>query len=332
MSKPLPEVRLRIVGQDNPSNPALEPIKTYDLRNALVEEFLASADLKPSSRKTYAQELKRFLEWTDERFISLTPRLLGQYKTYLETECLNPKGQKLKPTSINKAITAIKSFVGWVSEAYPEKIGNNVAASIKLISTPPLEAKDLSDEEVNQIASAVTRSPNLERDLALFAVLMHGLRASEVVALNVGDWDGTRLHIRQAKAGSIGTVPLLPGANSRIRDYLDSRRDAGESLQSSSPLFIVHAYHNAGNRLSYEGLYKLVKKWGKDSGISNLTPHRFRHTYATNLMLAGIDSLHARTLTRHKSEASFRRYTQRAMSEAAEQAFYRVMKMENEED
>ncbi len=320
MSKPLPSVHLRIVGQDNPTSSSTSPIKTYDLRNALVEEFLASADLKPSSRKTYAQELKRFLEWTDERFLNLTkplrggsresgvgsgafnttpetrelealpsirrlswagseepystvpipdsrfptpcakrltPRLLGQYKTYLETECLNPKGQKLKPTSINKAITAIKSFVGWVSEAYPEKIGNNVAASIKLISTPPLEAKDLSDEEVNKIASAVARSPNLERDLALFAVLMHGLRASEVVALNVGDWDGTRLHIRQAKAGSIGTVPLLPGANYRIRDYLDCRRDAGESLQSSSPLFIVHAYNNAGNRLSYEGLYKL---------------------------------------------------------------------------
>ena len=53
--------------------------------------------------------------------------------------------------------------------------------------------------------------------------------------------------------------------------------------------------------------------------------------HATNLMLAGMDSLHARTLTRHKSEASFRRYTQRSMSDAAEQAFYQVMNMENED-
>ncbi|MDX2229765.1 MAG: tyrosine-type recombinase/integrase, partial [Leptolyngbyaceae cyanobacterium bins.349] len=60
-------------------------------------------------------------------------------------------------------------------------------------------------------------------------------------------------------------------------------------------------------------------------GIPDLTPHRLRHTYATGLLLKGMDSLHARTLTRHKSEGSFKRYTKRAMAVAAEQAFYQAM-------
>ena len=41
-----------------------------------------------------------------------------------------------------------------------------------------------------------------------------------------------------------------------------------------------------------------------------------------HISLYGMDSLHARTLTRHKSEASFQRYTKRARAVAAEQAFY----------
>jgi integrase/recombinase XerD len=56
--------------------------------------------------------------------------------------------------------------------------------------------------------------------------------------------------------------------------------------------------------------------------LVNVHPHQLRHTFATGLLLRGIESLHARTLTRHKSEASFKRYAKRALSAAAERAFY----------
>jgi integrase len=56
--------------------------------------------------------------------------------------------------------------------------------------------------------------------------------------------------------------------------------------------------------------------------LVNVHPHQLRHTFATGLLLRGIESLHARTLTRHKSEASFKRYAKRALSAAAEHAFH----------
>jgi hypothetical protein len=74
--------------------------------------------------------------------------------------------------------------------------------------------------------------------------------------------------------------------------------------------------------LGYQGLYYAIKKLGSLAEIENLTPHQLRHTFATMLMLKQMDSIHARTLTRHKSESSFKRYAKRAMAVAAEQAFF----------
>lgn len=59
----------------------------------------------------------------------------------------------------------------------------------------------------------------------------------------------------------------------------------------------------------------------KETGIV-FHAHQFRHTYATNLVLDGMNPYHVMTLTRHKSVQSFRRYTKAADSKAAEAAFF----------
>jgi integrase/recombinase XerD len=52
--------------------------------------------------------------------------------------------------------------------------------------------------------------------------------------------------------------------------------------------------------------------------------HQFRHTFATNLILKGMNPYHVMTLTRHKSPQNFRRYTKAADAIAAEQAFREI--------
>ncbi|MHC5827211.1 MAG: site-specific integrase, partial [Nostoc sp.] len=59
-------------------------------------------------------------------------------------------------------------------------------------------------------------------------------------------------------------------------------------------------------------------------------PHSFRHTYATDLLLLGVDPSHARKLTGHQSEKAFRRYTLRSEQEAAIAAYYRAIGEEAE--
>lgn len=55
---------------------------------------------------------------------------------------------------------------------------------------------------------------------------------------------------------------------------------------------MTHDFHSPLQRLGYQGIYYFVRqRLGSATGIPNLTPHRFRHTYAANLVEMGIDTL-----------------------------------------
>lgn len=144
--------------------------------------------------------------------------------------------------------------------------------------------------------------------------------------MNVGNYDGTRLRFVRKKDGEEAIVPIRQGAREHIQAYLERRRLQREVLSDDSPVFLSYDFHNRGNRLGYQGIYYFAKqRLGTATGIENLTPHRFRHTYASELVELGIDSLLARTLTGHRSERVFERYIQGKRLAAAESAFYQAM-------
>lgn len=291
-----------------------------DLRSLRVEEFLKARSLTANSQKAYRRELRRFLAWTERPISQITPRQIVQYKEHLE--------KSLAESSVNRALSALKSFFGWVIEAYPDSLSTNPTKAVALFRLPSPPAFDLLESEVEALVAAVGQLPpeRQYRETALVAVLLHGLRAGEVAALNLGDYDGIRLTIRKGKDDSGGTVPLNRQAREYLNAYLKERRRLGERYAKHRPLFLSQSpVPGKGERLGYQGIYYTIKRLGQLAGIANLTPHRLRHTYATKLLLKGIDSLHARTLTRHKSEANFKRYAKRALSAAAERAFYEAI-------
>jgi integrase/recombinase XerD len=79
-----------------------------------------------------------------------------------------------------------------------------------------------------------------------------------------------------------------------------------------------------GVRLSYHGIYFAVERIGELAGLPDLHPHQFRHTGATELLRMGMDPAHARLLTGHTDERSFRRYVLAVEQEAAIAAYYRL--------
>jgi integrase/recombinase XerD len=186
----------------------------------------------------------------------------------------------------------------------------------------------LDDITVEQIIQAATNSSIPERNLTIVSVLLHGLRASEVVNLNLEDYDGQRLNIRQAKADSKGKVPLTLQTRSRLDLYLEWRERQGHLIEPTSPIFISESNRNRGQRLSYDGIYKVVKEFEKATNTS-IHPHQFRHTFATNMMVQGMNPYHVMTMTRHRSTASFRRYTKAADQAAAEAAFYQTIRQDS---
>lgn len=302
------------------------PSPVVELRSARIEEFLQARSLSPNSQLAYRRDLNHFLRWITIGWAAVTPRQVAQFKSHLLRVDPDTKERVLKDSSVCRILGTLKNLYGWLLKS--QYIGADPTIGIELPKLVEPEAQNLDDITVEQIIQAATNSSIPERNLTIVSVLLHGLRASEVVNLNLEDYDGQRLNIRQAKADSKGKVPLTAQTRSRLDLYLEWRERQGHSIEPNSPIFISESNRNRGKRLSYDGIYKVVKEFETATNVS-IHPHQFRHTFATNMMVQGMNPYHVMTMTRHRSTASFRRYTKAADQAAAEAAFYQTVDAHN---
>ena len=265
-----------------------------DIRWPIVQEFLRSSNLSSNSQKLYKRELKRFLGWTQFRWSDLTLRHLGQYKAYL-MELEVGEGKKLSKSSINSALTALKSFFKWLTQFHPEMCPTNPTKGVQFEKVPLPPAQNLTSEEMARVWEAIAqRGDTRIRDLALVQLLSHNLRAGEVVSANVGSFDGRLISITKTKNNQPRLVPLSAEGQQDVQDYLDWRQAQGDELSAESALILSHHAGWEGERLSYHGIYFAVEEIGRLAGLPDLHPHQFRHTSATNYLEMGIDPAHAR--------------------------------------
>lgn len=275
-------------------------ISPKNIRQQWVDDFFKARNLALKTEKEYRRELEGFLEWTSKPLTEIRGRDIGNYKYHLET-LTDAQGRRLRAAaSVGVAMTALKSWFKWL--VVSECIESNPTV---IVTNPPQKKPDPKHLEEVQIAALYAelakQGEARVRDTAILAVLEHGLRAEEVSRLNLGDYDGTRVYIREAKRDSTGWVPLAKEASQALDAYLEERRQQGELLSNpDAPLFCSHSFKQTlkGMHLGYDGIYKLVRQLGERAGIPDCHPHRLRHTFATRLVLMGIDSYLARKLTR----------------------------------
>jgi integrase/recombinase XerD len=295
-----------------------------DIRWPVVQEFLRSSSLSLNSRKLYERELKRFLSWTQCRWSELQSRHLGLYKAYL-MELEVATGKKLSKNSLNSALTALKSFFRWLCQFHSELCLKNPTEGVKFERVPLPPAQNLTPEEMERVWSAIAQRTETQlRDFAMVHLLSHNLRAGEVASANVGSFDGRLVTLTQTKNEKPRIVPLSEAGRQAIQTYLEWRRGQGKALTPESPLILSHHQGWEGDRLSYHGIYFAVERIGELAGLPDLHPHQFRHTGATELLRMGMDPAHARLLTGHTDERSFRRYVLAVEQEAAIAAYYRL--------
>jgi len=160
------------------------------LRWIKVQEFLRSSSLSSNTRRTYERELKRFLNWTELHWQELRSRHIGQYKEYLMEQIETDQKKPLSKNSINTALTALKSFFNWLSLTYPEVLSANPTVGVKFEKVPIPPAQSLTPEQVQQVWEALEfLGETKQRDTVLVHILNHGLRAGEVVSLNLAAFD-----------------------------------------------------------------------------------------------------------------------------------------------
>ena len=233
-----------------------------DSRLQVVETWLASERLKPNSRRAYARELQRLALWTAQDWDTLTQADLALYKDDLKA--VKAESGETSVNSINVALTATRSFFNWycaqpVPAGQPARVNPTLGVKFERVPLPP--PQDVSQTALEWLETALEFTGETQlRDRALVQVLSHGLRAGELVGLNVSHYDGKRVHIEHTKTNEPRTVPLCQAGRAALNQYLEARVTAGEALTPERSL--IHSLSNRSERLSYHGVYQVIKRLG----------------------------------------------------------------------
>ena len=150
------------------------------------------------------------------------------------------------------------------------------------IKEPRLNIVPLSVDEVARFWSSFRNA----RDLAIVGLmLMHGLRSVEVMALNRDDvlLSEGQLRVR-GKGNKLRLLPLAPETTQLIEHYLRVERPD----PCSAALFVVLKGPARGQRITPAGLRSLFRHHRRTTGVQLANPHRFRHTFASDMVRAGI--------------------------------------------
>jgi len=164
--------------------------------------------------------------------------------------------------------------------------------------------KWLARREQYGLLRAVQKA-NRPRDEALIMLMLHtGLRVSEVSNLRIGDISISprkgAIMVRGGKGEKFRTVPLNSNVRNALKAYLSVRPSVNHDY-----LFVGQK----GERLKPPGIYYVVKKYGYEARIDNISPHTLRHTFGKNLVDAGVALDRVATLLGHGSLNTTRIYT-----------------------
>lgn len=274
---------------------------------SIVAYFVASQDVKESSRSLYARTLSQYFLWieaTGRDLNSLTREDILEYKDHLQDEGLSS-------LTIGSYIVAVRKFYEF---AEANKIYPNIAKGIK---TPKrkqqFKKQHLTDGDSAELLSYF-ESKSL-RDYAIVNLLLRtGLRTIEVARANIGDItfkSGKRVLLVWGKGRDEKDdfVVLTDKAYTPIKRYLDSCR---KGAKAGEPLFVSHSRQNEGERLTTRTISGLCKEGLKAIGLDGkeFTAHSLRHTTAVAILTHGGSLTDAQAVLRHSSPTTTQIYTE----------------------
>lgn len=254
----------------------------------------------------YSRDLAFFINFFAEKPLTLDclEKLeIADFRSFVSHRA----GKHLEKSSLAREISSVKNFFKWLDN---NAILKNAAISI--LSSPRLPKLLPKAVDSNDIFSLFDKSLNSAkqewqglRDRAVLILLYGcGLRISEALSLNVGDFnrESTFLCIK-GKGNKERIVPLLPVIFEAVEAYLCA---APYSLKAGDALFVGAR----GERLSPRIIQRQLQKMRAVLGLPDtVTPHALRHSFATHLLCEGTDLRSIQELLGHASLTTTQRYT-----------------------
>ncbi len=275
--------------------------KWNEISRSYRKHLLLEKHLADNSIESYMSDLEKFAHFI-LRMYDLPPKEVASEHIQKYMIRLYELGRE--KSSQARALSSIKSFYNFLLLE-----GKIEASPAELIETPkssrPLP-DTLSTEEIDRIIGSIDDSTTKGlRDRAILELLYScGLRVSELCDLRLSDLFFGEGHIRViGKGDKQRLVPISGIARDRIQLYLEKRR---ELKSSADTLFL----NNRGKRLTRIMIFTIIKQATQRAGIDKkVSPHTFRHSFATHLLEGGADIRQVQELLGHESILTTEIYT-----------------------
>lgn len=240
----------------------------------ILKKFLATKRVEGIAESTlqrYADENLKLIRFLGKPVFEITAYDIRFYLSYRREK----SEVKLSNRTLDGIRRCYSSFFGWLSTE--GLIQQNPCASIKQIKYRKKVKRPYTAAEMEKLRMACEST----RDLALLDFLYcTGCRVSEVAKLNVEDIDFERMECTVlGKGNKERTVYLSEVAGMHLKNYLSERKDQKEALFAGK----------GTERLGKNGIESLLKRIGAKAEVSNVHPHRYRRTLATNLLDRGMN-------------------------------------------
>ena len=253
--------------------------------------------MSPNTVASYCSDVKKFAEFHNDALEKADPDAVISYLS---------SRKKLSERSQARLLSSLRSFYDWL--VLEKVIEENPCDKVDMPKLGVYLPKVLSVEEVEAIIDSVQREDWFGlRDKAILEVLYGcGLRVSEAVELKISGVYLDEGFLRViGKGNKERLVPLGEMAGDALRNYLDSR-PAPADAESDDVLFL----NRFGKRFSRVSMFNLVKKQALAAGITKeLSPHTFRHSFATHLVENGADLRVVQEMLGHESITTPEVYT-----------------------
>lgn len=284
----------------------------------LVEEFLEDLEIarncSPLTLRNYRHYLGRFSLWLKKNFpkaklSSINLEIIKKYRLFL-ARFTAPNGSPISRSTQAYHVIALRSFFKWlIKNDYrvisPEKIDLPKAESrsLKFLTTQQVE-RLLSQPQISNFRGL--------RDKAILETLFStGLRVSELVKLNRDQIDLKRREFGVVgKGGRARVVFLSPRAAKWLGRYLALREDDWKPLFIRQPGKKLEITDGEEMRLTPRSIQRIVEKYVRKARLPvKITPHGLRHSFATDLLMAGADIRSVQEMLGHKNIATTQIYT-----------------------
>ncbi len=271
------------------------------------ENFLKfERNFSENTLEAYVRDLGKLKEYVETDLGNISPEEITY--SQLQEYIYNLSKKKLSERSQARWISSIKAFFKFLLE---EEIREDNPAA--LLEGPKLGLylpDTLSFEDVERIIKSIDISTELgKRNYCIIEVLYGcGLRVSELIDLKISNINFKESYLKvEGKGDKTRFVPLTEATKRILKDYIIQVRPNNKIKKKDEDIVFLNSRGSAMSRVI---VFLIIKEMADKAGINkNISPHTFRHSFATHLLQNGADLRFIQEMLGHSSITTTEIYT-----------------------